>query len=60
MGVGQASDIETDLRAGLARAAAAGRFDVVQILSDQLKAHLERTAGNVISLGRGPKREHGS
>jgi hypothetical protein len=46
-----ADPIEDDLRAELARAGAEGRWQVVEVLNEQLRAHLERRAGNVVALG---------
>jgi hypothetical protein len=47
---GNADSVETDLRAGLARAAAEGRWEAVTILNEQLRALVEARAGNVITL----------
>lgn len=48
----QIDAVEADLRVGIARAGAEGRWTVVEILNDQLRAHVEAKAGNVVSLDR--------
>lgn len=47
LGTIESSTIETDLRTGLARAAAAERWDIVQVLDRQLTELLEARAGVV-------------
>jgi hypothetical protein len=47
---GNADVVERDLREGLARAGAEGNWKVVEILNEQLRAHLETRAGNVVDL----------